>query len=261
MKLAAAFILGALCMWVLLALVEQDAPVPTRTAGSYGAPPPVVTAPATARQSPQSQAPNAAPVQDRSTGSEWADDDESSSDSPLEPVATSRSASHGPSQPSDVPPPAAPADDDQIPSVERLNNIPPLDTPIPIEMSPAHADVAARTPTIDELHRALESEPEDVSWAYEMQNAIQQFLLQSEPMQHFGSASVHCRTALCEIQAIGYAPGPAGQTLWSMVMGQMRLQPWMRQFAKTHGYSSGTGDQFVIFTFLERNPATLEQAG
>ena len=128
-------------------------------------------------------------------------------------------------------------------------------------MSPAHAEVAARTPTIDELHRALEAEPEDVSWAYEMQNAIQQFLLQSEPMQHFGSASVHCRTALCEIQAIGYAPGPEGQTLWSTVMGQMRLQPWMRQFAKTHGYSSGQGDQFVIFTFLERNPATLDQAG
>ena len=148
--------------------------------------------------------------------------------------------------------------DNDLPLVERLNDIPPMDTPIPVAMSDAHRAVAERTDTIAELHSALESEPEDVSWAYEMQNYIQAFLLQSEPMQDFGSATVTCRTALCEIQAIGYAPGSGGQTQWSVVMGQMRLQAWFRNFAKSHGYSSGNGEQTVIFTFLERNPSTLD---
>ena len=255
MKLVAAFILGALSMWVLFALFEQDAPSPIPTTGSYGAPQHAAAAATPTQQSPQTAAPNAAPARD--SDNDWPDRDEPANDAPVAQAAMVSDAVDNSRQPLDAPPPAQPADE-QMPSVERLNDIPPLSTPIPVPMSPEHADVASRTEAIAELHRALESEPEDVAWAYEMQTAIQQFLLQSEPMQHFGSASVHCRTALCEIQAIGYAPGPAGQTLWSTVMGQMRLQPWMRQFAKTHGYASGQGDQFVIFTFLERNPATLQ---
>lgn len=255
MKLIGAFLAGAFAMWLLMQLLDNETPRPAATS-SYKRTNPPTTA-VTAGQNAQRDKQN-----DGQTTAMRGDIDDSPppSATPVNPPP-SAAAEDTPDPAFDQSQGRAVADEpDGLATIERLNNVPPMDTPIPVEMSPQHADVAERTPAINELHSALESEPEDIAWAYEMQNNIQAFLLQSEPMQDFGSASVHCRTALCEIQAIGYAPG-GGQTQWSVVLGQMRLQPWFRNFAKSHGYSSGIGDQTVIFTFLERNPATLDQSG
>lgn len=253
MKYVGAFLLGALCLW-LAQQIWAPAPVP---AAQRAASPPAVQS--VAAGLPQQQLAPAEPK--RATAGQRADSASATTNDKAQPQATREATP--PNDATQIQQAVAPDDAPRdIPAVELQNDIPPLPTPIPVPMSDAHRDVAERTETIAELHNALESEPEDVAWAYEMQTNIQQFLLQSEPMQSFGSASVHCRTALCEIQAIGYAPGAStGQTQWSVVMGQMRLQAWYSNFSKSHGYSSSDGEQTVIFTFLERNPRTLEQAG
>lgn len=251
MKLAAAFLAGALGLWVLMQLLDNEPP-PRSTAQVERLGPP--DSGAQAQNTPSAtQAPGRSPQRTPASPRQPADDTEPAVEASPSPSNGGNAEPQNPDTAStDIP------DEAPLPTVERLNTVPPLAEPIPVPMGPEHQAVAEATEAIAELHAALESEPEDVAWAYEMQTHIQTFLLNNEQMQAFGNAAVHCRTALCEIQVIGYAPAAQGR--WSTILGLMRLQPWFRNFTKTHGYSSGDGDQAVIFTFLERDPRTLEPA-
>lgn len=247
MKLAGAFVAGALGMWLLMQLLD-NAPPPRPAAV---APPPAAQPPTPRGQAaaPAGQMPAATPRRD-----DGGPPGGNARAARRDDVASAQQASSTTRNP-----PATDADTQpRVATVERLNTVAPLPEPIPVPLSPAHQDVAERTEAIAQLHAALESEPEDVAWAYEMQNHIQNFLLGNAQMQQFGSATVHCRTALCEIQVIGYEP--ASSSRWSSILGLMRLQAWYRNFAKSHGYSAGNDEQTVIFTYLERNPDTLDAA-
>jgi hypothetical protein len=99
----------------------------------------------------------------------------------------------------------------------------------------------------------LLAEPKNISWAYDREFAINQFLLNHPAAAEFEIPYAECRTTHCQIKAIGVdeSTGPT----WQRIAFDMTRQPWY-DFVQ-HGSSSGPVDgRHVIVTDLFTTPPT-----
>lgn len=128
--------------------------------------------------------------------------------------------------------------------------------PIPIgedhaQMFDKVAQVGPDTPsTVGELHEQLEQEEEDLSWAYDTEIRLAQYLTLHPSGQMFQIDNIECRSVVCQIQATGF-DGSAVST-WGVVMDGMRNEPWAN-FVSTSTSAGSVGDKMIIITFLARN--------
>lgn len=91
---------------------------------------------------------------------------------------------------------------------------------------------------VERAYAKLQDEPKNVSWAYDMEFAINQFLLNHPAAANFEIPYAECRTTHCQINAIG-VDDSAGPT-WEQIAFDMTRQPWY-EFAQ-RGISSGKVD-------------------
>lgn len=128
----------------------------------------------------------------------------------------------------------------------------------PIPVTEHHAKLLqgnTREPGIGWQHEQLEFEEEDVSWAYEMELRIREFLNAHPSAALFQVPSIECRTTRCQIQALGYDSAAVGH--WGLMMDQMREQPWFNFFGTGSSSSNIDGGGHAIVTFLEREAPQL----
>ena len=117
--------------------------------------------------------------------------------------------------------------------------------------SSVHPDVDARRHFAERARERLLAEPKNISWAYDREFAINQFLLNHPAAAEFEIPYAECRTTHCQIKAIGVdeSTGPT----WQRIAFDMTRQPWY-DFVQ-HGSSSGPVDgRHVIVTDLFTAP-------
>ena len=117
--------------------------------------------------------------------------------------------------------------------------------------SSANLDVDAQRPFVERARERLLAEPKNISWAYDREFAINQFLSNHPAAAAFEIPYAECRTTHCQIKAIGVdeSTGPT----WQRIAFDMTRQPWY-DFVQ-HGSSSGTVDgRHVIITDLFTKP-------
>jgi hypothetical protein len=113
--------------------------------------------------------------------------------------------------------------------------------------SSANFDIDAQRPFVERARERLLAEPKNISWAYDREFAINQFLSNHPAAAEFEIPYAECRTTHCQIKAIGVdeSTGPT----WQRIAFDMTKQPWY-DFVQ-HGSSSGTVDgRHVIITDL-----------
>jgi hypothetical protein len=101
--------------------------------------------------------------------------------------------------------------------------------PIPVAPSLARlVDPTRALPgmEIPELHRQLEAEPKDLTWAPQIEYEIQNFIRSASAGTSFSLELVECRTTMCELQVT--ATDPAARAAWSKLLVDMQQQPWAK---------------------------------
>ena len=79
----------------------------------------------------------------------------------------------------------------------------------PIDTGEVFGKLIARPATADQpnelgdVHRALEREPRDDSWAYAMEGQLQNAMLNETSRGAFNMEHVECRTTMCEVRISG----------------------------------------------------------
>ena len=140
------------------------------------------------------------------------------------------------------------------PSTSSQIKLPEIVTPAPI--TELHKKLLAENKDKDrhsnkptDAHAELEAEAKDDSWAYYMEQSLQQFLAGHPDSPNFVISNIECRTTMCEIQAIGYdeSTGPA----WNAMLFDMRQQPWF-DFSESGSSSSSIDGSMAIITTLRR---------
>jgi hypothetical protein len=119
--------------------------------------------------------------------------------------------------------------------------------------SSASLVVDAQRHFVERARERLLAEPKNISWAYDREFAINQFLLNHPAAAEFEIPYAECRTTHCQIKAIGVdeSTGPT----WQRIAFDMTRQPWY-DFVQ-HGSSSGRVDgRLVIITDLFTTPPT-----
>ncbi|MEM9387679.1 MAG: hypothetical protein AAGA68_21675 [Pseudomonadota bacterium] len=109
----------------------------------------------------------------------------------------------------------------------------------------AEPDPSGATPS--ERHAALETERREDAWAPFMEQAVQQFLAGHPKALGFDVLTVVCRSATCEIQAMGGVEG-AGPT-WSSILFDMRTEPWF-EFEESASWSTSVEGGLALVSFL-----------
>ncbi|XOV83656.1 MAG: hypothetical protein ACFHXK_00770 [bacterium] len=123
---------------------------------------------------------------------------------------------------------------------------------VPIQTSHEHAELMQKsTPrkTVAELHRDLELEEIDSTWAPIMESIISEFVVEHELIEAFSINHVTCRTTLCEIQAFGFE----GHSQWNQMMNQMQANDWYRQFNGMSTESTSNNGKATVITILHRS--------
>ncbi len=127
--------------------------------------------------------------------------------------------------------------------------------PIAVPLSDAHETMLEQDDEnfreAREAHAGLEMDRKDDSWAYYMEQALQQFFAAHPNNIQFELFQTECRTSLCEIQALGYDERAQGG--WGQLLSDMRQQPWY-EFQTQSSWSGTVEGRLVILTMLHRQP-------
>jgi hypothetical protein len=123
----------------------------------------------------------------------------------------------------------------------------------PIDAGPAFQKVMAQKPPpgtenrLGDLHRALERELRDDSWAYPLEAEIQNSLVAETSSGRLTVEHLECRATLCELRLSGSAANEQSLTDWSSSVGK---QPWASRLYMNLSSSISDGervDSLLIF--------------
>jgi len=120
-----------------------------------------------------------------------------------------------------------------------------------VRVSEAHKDLLARQDGAgrSDVHAELEAEPEDDSWSYFMEQALNQFISRHPNTSKFAIFNIECRTTLCEIQAVGYDDSTSPD--WSRILYDLQQEPWY-EFGQVGTSSTDYQGQLAVVTHLRR---------
>ena len=123
---------------------------------------------------------------------------------------------------------------------------------LPIQTSYEHETMMRRQsarPSVAELHKALELEAIDSTWAPSTESLLSEYLLAHDFIEAFSINHITCRTTMCEIEAFGYE----GHQKWNTMMSQMRENGWFKQFSGTSTSSTSHEGKSTVISILHRH--------
>ena len=127
----------------------------------------------------------------------------------------------------------------------------------PVDAGGVFRKVMAQTPPpgtenrLGELHRALERELRDDSWAYPMEAEIQNSLVAETSAGKLDVEHLECRATLCELRLSGNAASEQSLTDWTAAVGK---QPWASRLYMNLASSISDGER-VDSLLIFRRPA------
>ena len=127
----------------------------------------------------------------------------------------------------------------------------------PVDVGPVFKKVMAQKPPpgaenqLGDLHRALERELRDDSWAYAMEAEIQNSLVAETSAGSLTVEHLECRATLCELRISGSPASEQALNDWSGAVGR---QPWANRLYLRVS-SSVSDDERVDSLLIFRRPS------
>lgn len=127
----------------------------------------------------------------------------------------------------------------------------------PVDVGPVFKKIMAQKPPpgaenhLGDLHRALERELRDDSWAYGMEAEIQNSLVAETSAGKLTVEHLECRATLCELRLSGSAVSEQALADWSGTVGK---QPWSSRLYLNVS-SSVSDDERVDSLLIFRRPS------
>jgi hypothetical protein len=127
----------------------------------------------------------------------------------------------------------------------------------PVDAGPVFQKLMSQKPPpgadnrLGDLHRALERESRDDSWAYPMEAEIQNSLVAETSAGRLSVEHLECRATLCELRLSGNVANEQSLTDWTAATGK---QPWASRLYMNLSSSISDGER-VDSLLIFRRPA------
>ena len=156
-------------------------------------------------------------------------------------------------RPADVAPVAAGNGDD---SVVNAGITQPIDVGPVFRKQFETARKTGHPDTVGDLHRALERELRDDSWAYPLEAEIENSLVADTSMGNFRREHLECRSSMCEIRLS--ASGAEQVEALKQWTSDIQRQPWGSRMMLSSSSTVSTDDQMDALLIVTKPPQQPE---